>query len=688
MRRSGSDRGRDCTIGGAGDQRPTTTSWTVSPVEGVAPLQVTATVAGSDPDGTITSGGFEWYDGSHDDGTYQTTASHVFYGAGVYTIAAWVIDDIGLPSSVFRQRTIVVHGAEACDPGAPLSVRVVPDSAVYDVFLNNPGCTDVKVASMTVHLAPGFSIRPGETQQQLHFIADPVVTDGGQTLTWPDLGFVMPQANAPVQLRLWWQDTPTAPGTLPVPGRAGHQRRPVRRRRADRALTPVRQSEPTSRRSAPSTGASASPTACLAVRAAAISPSSCSAATSSAMTKPPIAPTTAAEIHHQIAAPLLVAAAIRPNAARAISAPSTGPTRARFSCRRSREFMRGDSRPAAAENAARWGTLASCRQERLPETRTPPGAGPSDVRSRMPRPIWGGAISFGLVNVPVRMFAAIASKDVRFHQLHVKDHVRIQQRRVCTPRRRRGAVRGGREGLRGRARRLRHGTQEELDSIAPRATRSIEIEEFVELSEIDPMLYEHSYYLVPGDGAAKAYTLLLRAMEDSGKVALGRVVIRTKQYLAAIRPVDNVLALATMSFADEVVPQSDIPGVDGAAEPAARELEMAKTLVESLSGPFEPEPLPGRLPPAPARPDREEVEGPQVRGGARRGAAGRGRRPHGRARGEPGRGQEPRRRRRGGGGAAARPLPRTDGEEGLTRTSRAREGRIDARDAMQYGGPL
>jgi DNA end-binding protein Ku len=103
------------------------------------------------------------------------------------------------------------------------------------------------------------------------------------------------------------------------------------------------------------------------------------------------------------------------------------------------------------------------------------------------------------------------------------------------------------------------------------------------------MLYEHSYYLVPGDGAAKAYSLLVRAMEDSGKVALGRVVIRTKQYLAAIRPVENVLALATMSFADEVVPQSDIPGVSGAAEPAPRELEMAKTLVESLSGPFEPD---------------------------------------------------------------------------------------------------
>ena len=207
----------------------------------------------------------------------------------------------------------------------------------------------------------------------------------------------------------------------------------------------------------------------------------------------------------------------------------------------------------------------------------------------MPRPIWGGAISFGLVNVPVRMFAAIASKDVRFHQLHAKDNTRIQQRRVCTLDGEEVPYEEVVKGYEVEPDRYVTVTQDELEAIAPKATRSIEIEEFVELSEIDPMLYEHSYYLVPGDGASKAYTLLLRAMEDSGKVALGRVVIRTKQYLAAIRPVENVLALATMSFADEVVPQSDIPGVSGAAEPAPRELEMATTLVESLSGPFEPD---------------------------------------------------------------------------------------------------
>ena len=207
--------GRDCTIGGAGDQRPTTTSLTVTPTDGVAPLQVTATVGGTDADGTVASGGFMWYDGSHDDGTYPTTAQHVFFGAGVYTIAAWAIDDVGLPSNVFLQRTVVVHGAAACDPGALLSAQVEPQGEVYDIHVNNPGCTDVKVSSLTVHLSPGFAIEPGETQQQLHFIADPVASDAGRTLTWHGIDILMPQDNAPVTVRLWWQNRPTAPGTYP-----------------------------------------------------------------------------------------------------------------------------------------------------------------------------------------------------------------------------------------------------------------------------------------------------------------------------------------------------------------------------------------------------------------------------------------------------------------------------------------
>jgi hypothetical protein len=207
--------GRDCTIGGAGDLVPATTSLTVTPSEGAAPLQITATVGGTDPDGSIASGGFMWYDGSHDDGTYATTAQHVFYGAGVYSIAAWVIDDVGLPSRRFLQRTVVVHGAAACDPGAPLSAQVDPQGEVYDVRLNNPGCTDVKVSSLTVHLSPGFSVQPGQTQQQLHFIADPVASDGGRTLTWPGIDILLPQDNAPVALRLWWQERPTTPGTYP-----------------------------------------------------------------------------------------------------------------------------------------------------------------------------------------------------------------------------------------------------------------------------------------------------------------------------------------------------------------------------------------------------------------------------------------------------------------------------------------
>jgi hypothetical protein len=207
--------GRDCTIGGAGDRVPTTTALTVTPTEGRAPLAVTAKVAGSDPDGSVSSGGFLWYDGSRDDGTYPTTTQHVFYGAGVYTMAAWAVDDLGLPSPRLLQRTVVVHGAAGCDPGAPLSLQLDPQGEVYDIRLNNPGCTDVKVSNLTVHLSPGFSVQPGSTQQQLHVIADPVASDGGGTLTWRGIDILMPQDNAPVALRLWWQTRPTAPGTYP-----------------------------------------------------------------------------------------------------------------------------------------------------------------------------------------------------------------------------------------------------------------------------------------------------------------------------------------------------------------------------------------------------------------------------------------------------------------------------------------
>jgi DNA end-binding protein Ku len=204
----------------------------------------------------------------------------------------------------------------------------------------------------------------------------------------------------------------------------------------------------------------------------------------------------------------------------------------------------------------------------------------------MPRPIWSGAISFGLVNVPVRLYAAVQSRDVRFHQLHGKDKARVRQQRVCLADGQEVSYDELVKGYEVSPDRYVTVTDEELEGIAPKATRSIEIEEFVDAAELDPMLYEHSYLLLPERSGVKPYALLLEAMRSSDKVALGRVVLRTKQYLAAIRPTEDVLVLSTMVFADEVVDQGEIDGLGG-EDADERELELARSLVASLAGSFE-----------------------------------------------------------------------------------------------------
>ena len=171
----------------------------------------------------------------------------------------------------------------------------------------------------------------------------------------------------------------------------------------------------------------------------------------------------------------------------------------------------------------------------------------------MPRSIWTGAISFGLVSVPVKLYSAVSSKTVRFHQLHAADGVRIQQKRVCPADGEEVAYDDIVKGYEIAPDRYVVITPEELAAIEPQKSRTIEIEDFVELAEIDPIYYDHPYYLVPAAGGAKPYRLLLEAMRASEKVAIARVVLRSKEQLVAIRPMDDVLAMATMNFADEVV---------------------------------------------------------------------------------------------------------------------------------------
>jgi DNA end-binding protein Ku len=208
----------------------------------------------------------------------------------------------------------------------------------------------------------------------------------------------------------------------------------------------------------------------------------------------------------------------------------------------------------------------------------------------MARAIWSGSISFGLLNVPVRMYSAVARRNIALREIRRSDSSRIKHRRVAE---------GTDEEVPYdeiiKAYELTPGqyvplTKDEMKALAPEKTRAIAVQDFVDLSEIDPMYFDSPYYLGPADGAEKAYSLLAKAMKASGKVAIARFVLRSKENLAAIRSDGNVLTLTTMRFADEVVPVDELEIVpDKAAKPAKREQEMAEQLIDSLSTAFEPQ---------------------------------------------------------------------------------------------------
>jgi len=207
----------------------------------------------------------------------------------------------------------------------------------------------------------------------------------------------------------------------------------------------------------------------------------------------------------------------------------------------------------------------------------------------MPRAIWSGAISFGLVNVPIKLFTATSQKDVRFHQLHDKDGARIQQKRVCSKDGEEVPMEHIVKGYEISRDKYVLITPEELDALDPKATRTIDIQDFVDLDEIDPVYFDSTYYMVPEKGAAKAYALLLEAMRKSKKVAIARVVLRQKQHLVALRPLKNALSMETMLYADEVVNPDTLEGLPEDVEVTDRELAMAQQLIDSLADAFKPE---------------------------------------------------------------------------------------------------
>jgi DNA end-binding protein Ku len=207
----------------------------------------------------------------------------------------------------------------------------------------------------------------------------------------------------------------------------------------------------------------------------------------------------------------------------------------------------------------------------------------------MPRPIWSGSLSVGLVNVPVKLMSATRDLGVHFNQLHEKDKSRIEVRRVCTEENEEVPWEEVARGYELESGELIMLTDEELEAADPKKTRTIDIEAFVDLEEIDPVFFDHPYYLVPdsNEAAVRAYHLLRNVMERSDQVAIARFVLRTKEYLVAVRTRGEAITLTTMLFHDEVRSPDEV-GIDKLPKAKPKEVEQAVKLVKALQRDFDP----------------------------------------------------------------------------------------------------
>jgi DNA end-binding protein Ku len=209
------------------------------------------------------------------------------------------------------------------------------------------------------------------------------------------------------------------------------------------------------------------------------------------------------------------------------------------------------------------------------------------------RSLWNGSLSFGLVNVPVDLVSGVRDLDLHFRQLHEKDGAPIDVQRWCS-----------KEDVEVPYEEITHSyeledgkevivSDEELAALEPRRTRTIEIEQFVDLADVDPIYFDHPYVLLPAsedDGSTRAYRLLTQVMKRSDRAALGRFVMRTKEYLAIVRERDDALTLTTMLFADEVRPIKDVAAATQKShQPSRKELDAAVAVIEELSCGWEPD---------------------------------------------------------------------------------------------------
>jgi DNA end-binding protein Ku len=207
----------------------------------------------------------------------------------------------------------------------------------------------------------------------------------------------------------------------------------------------------------------------------------------------------------------------------------------------------------------------------------------------MPRPAWTGSISFGLVNIPIRLFSATESHRVGFRELEQGTGRRIRYKRVAEGSGREVEWKKIQKGFEVAKDRYVVLTDEELQAAEPERTHTIDIERFVALGDIDPVWWDQSYYVAPdGAAAAKAYVLLRDAMNKDGRVAIGRFVLRTKEYVACIRPFEHALALHTLFYGDEVRSAKDVVSLPAHAKADTRQLAMAGQLISSLAGPWDP----------------------------------------------------------------------------------------------------
>jgi DNA end-binding protein Ku len=207
----------------------------------------------------------------------------------------------------------------------------------------------------------------------------------------------------------------------------------------------------------------------------------------------------------------------------------------------------------------------------------------------MQRSMWSGSITFGLVNVPVRMYSAVHPKSVHFHMLTKDGSCRLRRKLYCPDTGEEYDYKDTARGYEIAPDQYVLIDPEELEALKPESARTIEITDFVDLHQIDPIYYNSTYFLGPGKDGEKPYKLLHDAMQDAQKVGIAKFVMREKEYLAAIRPVERGLCLETMYFADEVGALNDVPGLPVAARVQKKEVEIARKLIDTLATDFKPE---------------------------------------------------------------------------------------------------